>query len=55
MVIWATQKSSYLQGKGSTYTVPSFLSYLETLIIGPVLEIEPMTSHSAVEHSADWG
>ena len=35
------------------YTVPSFLSYFETLSIGLVLEIEPMTSHSAVEHSAD--
>ena len=33
--------------------VPSFLSYFKTPSIAPVLEIEIMTSHSAVEHSAD--
>ena len=34
--------------------VPSFLSYFKTLSIGPVPEIEPATSRSAVKRSTDW-
>ena len=34
--------------------VPSFLSYFNTLSIGPVPEIEPATSCSAVKRSTDW-
>ena len=34
--------------------VPSFLSYLKTLRIGPVPGIEPATSRSAVKRSTDW-
>ena len=34
--------------------VPSFLSYFKTLSIGPVPEIEPATSCSAVKRSTDW-
>ena len=33
--------------------VPSFLSYFETLSIGPVPEIEPATSRSAVKRTFD--
>ena len=33
---------------------PSFLSYLNTLSIGPVSGIEPATSRSAVKRSTDW-
>ena len=34
--------------------VPSFLSHFKTLSVGPVPEIEPATSRSAVKHSTDW-
>ena len=32
-----------------TKTVPSFPSYFKTLNVGPVPEIEPLTSHSTVK------
>ena len=34
--------------------LPSFLSYLKTLSIGPALGIEPVISRSAVKRSTDW-
>ena len=34
--------------------VPSFLSYFETLIIGPAPGIVPATSCSAIKRSTDW-
>ena len=34
--------------------VPSFLSYLKTLSIGPAPGIEPATSRSALKRSTDW-
>ena len=37
-----------------TKEVPSFLSYLKTLSIGPAPGIEPATSRSAVKRSTDW-
>ena len=34
--------------------LPSFLTYFETLSIGPVPGIEPATSRSTVKRSTDW-
>ena len=31
--------------------VPSFLSYLKTLSVGPAPGIKPSTTHSAIKHS----
>ena len=33
---------------------PSFLSHFKTLSIGPIPEIEPVTSRSAVKRSTGW-
>ena len=50
VVIWATQRSSCLQYKGSTF----ILSYFKTLSIGSAPGIKPEASHSVVKCSTDW-
>ena len=51
VVIRATRKSSYYICKAKA--VPSFLSYLNTLSIGPAPRIEPATFRSAVKRSTN--
>ena len=50
MVILAMQRSSFLQGKGRTY----ISQFFNTLSIGLVPGIKPVTSLSAVKLSANW-
>ena len=50
MVIQAMQRSSFLQGKGRTY----ISQFFNTLSIGLVPGIKPVTALSAVKFSANW-
>ena len=50
--MWSSEPHEGLAVAGQRkYVLSSFLSYFKTLSIGPALEIEPMTSQSAVKRS----
>ena len=52
---WSSEPCEGLAVAGQRkFVLSSFLSYFKTLSIGPVPEIEPMTSQSAVKRSNNW-